>query len=97
MHFNSFIQVFSCFRRLSALRENFSASKLDFLKFDVPLMALTATATNLVREDVLKSLHMSKETKIVLTSFFRPNLQFIVSILSLTLIFIPTYHGPEKK
>ncbi|KAK4273443.1 hypothetical protein QN277_021845 [Acacia crassicarpa] len=66
------------YRRLSALRENFSASKLEFLKFDVPLVALTATATNLVREDVLKSLHMSKETKIVLTSFFRPNLRFIV-------------------
>ncbi|XP_028770859.1 ATP-dependent DNA helicase Q-like SIM isoform X2 [Neltuma alba] len=66
------------YRRLSALRENFSTHKLEFLKFDIPLMALTATATNLVREDVLKSLHMSKETKIVLTSFFRPNLRFTV-------------------
>ncbi|XP_054801926.1 ATP-dependent DNA helicase Q-like SIM [Prosopis cineraria] len=66
------------YRRLSALRENFGTSKLEFLEFDIPLMALTATATNLVREDVLKSLHMSKKTKIVLTSFFRPNLRFIV-------------------
>ncbi|KAF7805099.1 ATP-dependent DNA helicase Q-like SIM [Senna tora] len=66
------------YRRLSALRENFSTSKLEFLKFDIPLMALTATATNLVREDILKSLCMSKETKIVLTSFFRPNLRFFV-------------------
>lgn len=42
-------------------------------------MALTATATIQVREDILKSLCMSKDTKIVLTSFFRPNLRFSVS------------------
>ncbi|RWR76539.1 ATP-dependent DNA helicase Q-like protein SIM isoform X2 [Cinnamomum micranthum f. kanehirae] len=59
------------YRRLSVLRENFK-------KYDIPLMALTATATIHVREDILKSLHMSKETKIVLTSFFRPNLRFSV-------------------
>ncbi|XP_021898982.1 ATP-dependent DNA helicase Q-like SIM [Carica papaya] len=64
------------YRRLSLLRENFSANNLKFLKFDIPLMALTATATIRVREDILKSLCMSKETKIVLTSFFRPNLRF---------------------
>ncbi|GLT72437.1 hypothetical protein SLA2020_443720 [Shorea laevis] len=66
------------YRRLSLLRENFSASSLKFLKFDIPLMALTATATIQVREDILKSLCMSRETKIVLTSFFRPNLRFLV-------------------
>ncbi|XP_037490998.1 ATP-dependent DNA helicase Q-like SIM isoform X3 [Jatropha curcas] len=66
------------YRRLSVLRENFSACNLHFLKFDIPLMALTATATIQVREDILKSLSMSKETKIVLTSFFRPNLRFLV-------------------
>ncbi|KAI4301771.1 hypothetical protein L6164_035018 [Bauhinia variegata] len=66
------------YRRLSALRENFTTSRLKFLKFDIPLMALTATATNRVREDILKSLGMSKETKIVLTSFFRSNLRFSV-------------------
>uniref|UniRef100_A0A2N9J9E4 DNA 3'-5' helicase n=1 Tax=Fagus sylvatica TaxID=28930 RepID=A0A2N9J9E4_FAGSY len=33
------------YRRLSVLRENFSACNLKFLKYDVPLMALTATAT----------------------------------------------------
>lgn len=53
------------------LRENFT-------QFNIPLMALTATATNPVREDILKSLHMSKETEIILTSFFRPNLRFSV-------------------
>lgn len=61
------------------LRENFSASSLKFLKFDIPVMALTATATVRVREDILKSLSMSKETKVVVTSFFRPNLRFSVS------------------
>ncbi|XP_042462879.1 ATP-dependent DNA helicase Q-like SIM isoform X4 [Zingiber officinale] len=59
------------YRRLSVLRENFT-------QFNIPLMALTATATNPVREDILKSLHMSKETEIILTSFFRPNLRFSV-------------------
>ncbi|XP_042516618.1 ATP-dependent DNA helicase Q-like SIM [Macadamia integrifolia] len=67
------------YRRLSVLRENFTASKLKFLKFDIPLMALTATATIRVREDIVKSLCMSEEAKIVLTSFFRPNLRFSVN------------------
>ncbi|XP_008454261.2 ATP-dependent DNA helicase Q-like SIM [Cucumis melo] len=66
------------YRRLSILRENFSSSTLNFSKYNVPLMALTATATVQVREDILKSLCMSKETKIILTSFFRPNLRFSV-------------------
>ncbi|XP_022150824.1 ATP-dependent DNA helicase Q-like SIM [Momordica charantia] len=66
------------YRGMSILRENFSSSTLKFLRFDVPLMALTATATIQVREDILKSLCMSKETKIILTSFFRPNLRFSV-------------------
>ncbi|GJX59562.1 serine--tRNA ligase [Tanacetum coccineum] len=43
-------------RRLSALRENFNAKKLGFLKFDIPIMALTATATTRVRGDILKTL-----------------------------------------
>ncbi|KAJ4719432.1 ATP-dependent DNA helicase [Melia azedarach] len=66
------------YRRLSLLRENFNANNLSFLNFDIPLMALTATATIQVREDILKSLFMSKETKIVLTSLFRSNLRFSV-------------------
>ncbi|KAM1802118.1 hypothetical protein ACFX11_033628 [Malus domestica] len=66
------------YRKLSELRKNFSACKVKFLKYDIPLMALTATATIQVREDILKSLSMSKETKVVLTSFFRPNLRFKV-------------------
>uniref|UniRef100_M1CB86 ATP-dependent DNA helicase Q-like SIM n=1 Tax=Solanum tuberosum TaxID=4113 RepID=M1CB86_SOLTU len=35
---------------------------MKFLKFDIPIMALTATATTRVREDILQSLHMSKAT-----------------------------------
>ncbi|XVF57499.1 hypothetical protein PTKIN_Ptkin06aG0210200 [Pterospermum kingtungense] len=66
------------YRRLSVLRENFSARNLKFLKYDIPIMALTATATVKVRQDILDSLCMSKETKIVVTSFFRPNLRFSV-------------------
>ncbi|CAN1355883.1 ATP-dependent DNA helicase Q-like SIM [Linum perenne] len=66
------------YRRMSVLRENFSMSSLKFLRYDIPLMALTATATVPVREDVLESLRMSKDTKIVLTSFFRSNLRFSV-------------------
>ncbi|XP_049350610.1 ATP-dependent DNA helicase Q-like SIM isoform X2 [Solanum verrucosum] len=66
------------YRRLSVLRESFRMDTMKFLKFDIPIMALTATATTRVREDILQSLHMSKATKIVLTSFFRPNLRFLV-------------------
>ncbi|KAF5195089.1 Atp-dependent dna helicase [Thalictrum thalictroides] len=67
------------YRKLSLLRETFRASNLKFLKSDVPIMALTATATIRVRKDILESLCMSEETKIVLTSFFRPNLRFQVN------------------
>lgn len=55
-------------------------------------MALTATATKRVREDILKSLQMSKETKVCLTSFFRPNLRFVVSLfIIITCIFFSEY------
>uniref|UniRef100_A0A1D1ZDN4 ATP-dependent DNA helicase n=2 Tax=Anthurium amnicola TaxID=1678845 RepID=A0A1D1ZDN4_9ARAE len=66
------------YRRLSVLRENFKACNLKSLKFDIPLMALTATATVPVRQDIIQSLLMSEETQIILTSFFRPNLRFSV-------------------
>ncbi|KAK9136923.1 hypothetical protein Sjap_007517 [Stephania japonica] len=68
----------SDYRRLYVLRENFKACNLKFLSSDIPLMALTATATIRVREDILDSLKMSKDTMIVLTSFFRSNLRFSV-------------------
>lgn len=88
---SDFFIFWGYFRRLSILRENFNASNLQFLKFDIPLMALTATATIQVREDILESLSMSKETKIVITSFFRPNLRFLVIVSpahSLLLIYV---------
>ncbi|KAJ0080534.1 hypothetical protein Patl1_22544 [Pistacia atlantica] len=66
------------YRQLSVLQENFSSNRLKFLKSDIPLMALTATATIQVQKDILKSLCMSEETKIVLTSLFRSNLRFSV-------------------
>ncbi|KAK6915596.1 DEAD/DEAH box helicase domain [Dillenia turbinata] len=66
------------YRRLSVLRKNFCTSRLKFLKLNIPLMALTATATFRVQDDILESLCMSKETKIVFTSFYRPNLRFSV-------------------
>ncbi|KAJ8572874.1 hypothetical protein K7X08_009385 [Anisodus acutangulus] len=93
------------YRRLSVLRENFRMDTMKFLKFDIPIMALTATATTHVREDILQSLHMSESTHIVLTSFFRPNLQFSVkhsrtsSIASYKKDFhdlISTYSGKGK-
>lgn len=68
--------VFKRFRRLSELPENFSASCLKFLKFDVPIMALTETVSIRVREHILKTLTMSNETKLVLASFFQENLRF---------------------
>ncbi|KAF3774526.1 ATP-dependent DNA helicase Q-like SIM [Nymphaea thermarum] len=67
------------YRRLSALRDNFRSHSLSSLKYDIPLMALTATATINVRKDIINSLCMSLETRVVLTSFFRPNLRFSVS------------------
>ncbi|CAL9107720.1 unnamed protein product [Musa textilis] len=66
------------YRRLHMLRENFNSCNLKSQQFDIPLMALTATATIPVRKDIIESLHMSKETEIILTSFFRPNLRFSV-------------------
>ncbi|XP_031485472.1 ATP-dependent DNA helicase Q-like SIM isoform X2 [Nymphaea colorata] len=66
------------YRRLSALRDNFRSHCLSSLKYDIPLMALTATATINVRKDIINSLCMSLETRVVLTSFFRPNLRFSV-------------------
>ncbi|KAI4367848.1 hypothetical protein MLD38_016472 [Melastoma candidum] len=66
------------YRRLSVLRQNFSSHCLEVLKSDIPVMALTATATKRVQHDIIKCLCMSNETKVVLTSFYRPNLRFSV-------------------
>lgn len=65
------------YRRLSVLREKFQTSNVESVK-NIPIMALTATATHRVRADIMSSLGMDADTKIVLTSFFRPNLRFSV-------------------
>jgi len=45
---------------------------------DVPVMALTATATERVREDIVRQLHL-REPRIFVASFNRPNLSYRVT------------------
>ncbi|HEY5233581.1 MAG TPA: DNA helicase RecQ [Verrucomicrobiae bacterium] len=56
------------YRRLKTLREKFTG---------VPVMALTATATERVREDIVKQLHL-REPCCYVASFNRPNLTYRV-------------------
>jgi len=56
------------YRRLAELRQHFP---------DVPLMALTATATERVRLDIVKQLHLRDPQRYV-ASFNRPNLSYRV-------------------
>jgi ATP-dependent DNA helicase RecQ len=60
------------YRRLAELRQQFP---------DVPLMALTATATERVRLDIVKQLRLH-EPKSYVASFNRPNLSYRVSAKS---------------
>lgn len=57
------------YKRLGELRGRLAA--------DVPLLALTATATERVRADIRRSLRMRAE-RTVCTGFDRPNLEFVV-------------------
>ncbi|MCO5593741.1 hypothetical protein L7F22_047758 [Adiantum nelumboides] len=67
------------YRRLSTLREVFKIQSLPGLKDPVPIMALTATATDCVQLDIMKSLKMDSDTtRIVRTTLFRSNLRFSV-------------------
>lgn len=67
------------YRQLAFLREKFKVGSIPGLKHQIPIMALTATATPRVRDDILKSLGIATgKPKIVLTTFFRPNLHFSV-------------------
>ncbi|KAK9084304.1 hypothetical protein Scep_030775 [Stephania cephalantha] len=56
------------YRALGCLKQNFP---------DVPVMALTATATQSVREDILKTLRIPRAI-VLETSFDRPNLKYEV-------------------
>ncbi|CAN1301287.1 ATP-dependent DNA helicase Q-like 1 [Linum perenne] len=56
------------YRGLGCLKQNFP---------DVPVMALTATATQAVRQDILKSLRIERAL-VLETSFDRPNLKYEV-------------------
>jgi ATP-dependent DNA helicase RecQ len=56
------------YRNLAKLRNLFPA---------VPVMALTATATDKVREDIVRQLEM-QEAQVFISSFNRPNLSYVV-------------------
>lgn len=60
------------YRQLATVRERFP---------DVPVMALTATATERVRADIVTQLHL-RETRCYVASFNRPNLTYRVSAKS---------------
>ena len=60
------------YRQISSLREHFPG---------VPVMALTATATERVREDIVKQLHFH-DPRCYVASFNRPNLTYRVSAKS---------------
>ncbi len=56
------------YRNLKILRNNFPL---------IPIVALTATATEKVREDIIKQLHL-ENSKVFISSFNRPNLSYEV-------------------
>ncbi|MEO8100398.1 MAG: ATP-dependent DNA helicase RecQ [Acidobacteriota bacterium] len=56
------------YRQLSTLRDRFP---------DIPIAAFTASATRLVRHDILAQLHLREPARVVM-SFHRPNLRYIV-------------------
>lgn len=58
----------TAYRKLTIIRERIP---------NVPIMAMTATATLTVRQDIIRMLKMNSP-KVIVTSFERPNLEFII-------------------
>ena len=61
----------AAYRSLSSLRSNYPG---------IPIMALTATATQMVRDDIVRNLKMYRP-KVIITGFDRPNLFFAVKYI----------------
>lgn len=61
----------AAYRSLSSLRSNYPG---------IPIMALTATATRMVRDDIVRNLRMYRP-KVIITGFDRPNLYFTVKYI----------------
>ncbi|MCO5231047.1 MAG: RecQ family ATP-dependent DNA helicase [Chitinophagales bacterium] len=57
------------YRNIATVREYFP---------DVPLIALTASATLEVQKDIIQSLELKKDVKVFRASFERPNISFVV-------------------
>ncbi len=90
------------FRQLGSLRAHLPG---------VPFMALTATATGRVRDDIVASLHL-QQPHVALTTFDRPNIFYsakastsVAELVSLvkqggasgsTIVYVPTREGVEK-
>lgn len=55
--------------KLGQLKQNYA---------DVPIVALTATATQRVEADIVQQLGLNENCKYFLSSFNRPNLQYMV-------------------
>jgi len=60
------------YRQLATLRQRFP---------DIPIAAFTASATRMVRHDILAQLHLREPARVVM-SFHRPNLRYIVHATS---------------
>src|SRR5690606_9254928 len=56
------------YRQLSLLKDHFNGK---------PIMALTATATDQVKQDIVQQLNLSQPSTLI-SSFFRPNLNYSV-------------------
>lgn len=61
------------YRRLGRLRDRIAGNDND----RVPILAVTATATERVRRDICANLRLRTDVRLVCTGFDRPNLEFV--------------------